>query len=214
MISFQIPSGSLLFMNLLLAVGTGIILKLITRSQPNIGDTYTGKTIISLCVRASVALGVEWILGLLYYLTPTTTIIQYAFAIVVSLHGFWILISTLTLKEVREKLDEIFEKRNDDRRITYDAETREENTEPKAARITEETGARELADANRDGEIGQMEGLEISRQNNDEAELSDDGMIELENVRDKLHILKHGREGHLDGAISGATGEAEVLENK
>ena len=63
-ISFQIPSGSLLFMNLWFAVGIGIILKLITRSYPNVGDAYTGKTIISLFVLALLAIGLEWILGM------------------------------------------------------------------------------------------------------------------------------------------------------
>ena len=116
--AFQIPSGSLFFMNLLLAVGTGIILMLIIRSQPNIGATLTGKTIISLLVRVSVAVGLEWISGLLCYFIPTSTIIQYTFIILVSLHGLWVLISTLTLESVREKWIRGFVKKIAESRIS------------------------------------------------------------------------------------------------
>ena len=73
------------------------------RRQPNLGATLREKHILPPFVLVSVALKLEWISGMLCFFKPASTNIQNTFIILVSLHGFWILISTLTLESVREK---------------------------------------------------------------------------------------------------------------
>ena len=73
------------------------------KRQPNVATIFSGKTIIHLLIRVSIAVGLEWCFGLLYYFVPGSTIVRYAFIIFVSFHGLWILLSTLTLSGIRNK---------------------------------------------------------------------------------------------------------------
>ena len=56
-----------------------------------------------LLVRVTIAMGLEWISGLLFYFIPHSSFIRYTFIILVSFHGLWILLSTLTLGGLRDK---------------------------------------------------------------------------------------------------------------
>ena len=192
-------------MNLVLVVGAGVIQMLIMRSQPNVGDFHTGRTVISLFGRISMVVGLEWISGLLSYLIPTSTVIQYAFVILVSLHGFWVLIAIVTL-EFEGLMKKITDKTTAQDMMEQSGSP-SENTEPGAANMTGETGAKQLGDSGEEGAISQME---TSKENRDEIQASNDEDIELEIVKSKVFIWKRHRAASLDVTTSSDPVDARV----
>ena len=192
-------------MNLLLAVGTGITLLLIMRKQPNIGNILTGKTVISLLSRVSVAVGLEWISGLLCYFIPSSTIIQYAFVILVSLHGFWVLISTLTLESVREKWIKGIVKKITDSRVSQVSDmtdltdTQSGKRGAEHVKKTEEIEVKQLGES---GGVGETEQMDVSRENHEEIQTKNKRAKEQATVKSKRLIGKQLKATNLNAAPS------------
>ena len=193
-------------MNLLLTVGTGITLLSIMKKQPNIGNTLTGKTVISLLVRVSVAVGLEWISGLLCYFIPSSTINQYAFIILVSLHGLWVLISTLTLESVREKWIKGFLKKNTENRVSQVSDmtdlTSTQSAKRVAADVKKKTGEIEDKQHGKSNGAGKTEQTEVSTENHEEIQTKNKIAKEPATVKSKLRIWKQLKDRNTKSAPS------------
>ena len=96
---FLAPSGIALLCNTALVVATALTLFQIRKSQSGlpVSRGLTVECVFSIVTRISVSMGLEWTLGFFLYIAPHCLGLRYAFVLVVGLHGFWILISTLTL---------------------------------------------------------------------------------------------------------------------
>ena len=97
---FFMPSGLALILNIALVTATALTLIQIQSTQsalPRQSTSLTVKCIFGIVARISVSMGLEWIMGIILYFAPHHLGLQYAFVLVIGLHGFWLLISTLTL---------------------------------------------------------------------------------------------------------------------
>ena len=72
-------------------------------NQPAAVATINARHVISLMLRVLVAVGLEWIVGFLLYFWPENEPIYFTFIILVSFHGLWVLLSTLSLENVRSQ---------------------------------------------------------------------------------------------------------------
>ena len=91
---FFIPSGLAMVINITSVAATALSLIQIQSAQ---SASLTVIRIIGIVARISISMGLEWIVGLVLYFAPHHLGLQYAFVLVIGLHGLWLLISTLTL---------------------------------------------------------------------------------------------------------------------
>ena len=95
---FMIPSGFVIVTNTFLVVMSFIfLLRVKVQMNLTIAGRLTVECIFQVVFRASVSMGLEWLLGLVLYILPQSVFLNYAFVFGVGFHGFWLLISTLTL---------------------------------------------------------------------------------------------------------------------
>ena len=97
---FLLPSGLALLINIILVSATALSLFQIRSAQAPLlhSRCLTVECIFGVVARMSVSLGLEWMLAFLLYFVPESLSLQYAFVLVVGLHGLWLLVSTLTLR--------------------------------------------------------------------------------------------------------------------
>ena len=106
LITYVVPSGLLLILNLIIFLGCFLFL-VCFRCQNQLATISSNGFMFLVLMKLLIGSGVQWLFGVAIHLSPQNVVVRYMFIVLVSSHGIFILVCTLSQRVMRRKVSSL-----------------------------------------------------------------------------------------------------------